>query len=112
MLTPEWPGATAFARSESAQDQHIGGRGIGGVAVAADQVAPVGGTEGPGQFELAEAEQGSDGRRLVGRSTPTTPEGRASAPYYCVPVLIAYLLGEIGTIGSLIWPMRLISLVH
>ena len=31
---------------------------------------------------------------------------------YCPGVLIAYWLGEIGTIGSWIWLMWLISFVH
>jgi len=77
------------------------GCGVRAVTVAPDQVATVGWAECPGQLELTEAEQEGDPRRLV-----------RPRRGYCVPVLIAYWLGEIGTIGSLIWLIRLISFVH
>lgn len=86
----------------------MGGRGVGAVAVAPDQVAPVGWPEGPGQLELAEAKQRGDARRLARGAC----RRRLTAAPYCVPVLIAYWLGAIGTIGSLSWLRWLISCVH
>ncbi len=85
--------------TERREHEHVRGSGTGTGPVAPDQIPTVGRTESPRDLELAEAEQGCDRGRLTG-------EG------YCPGVLIAYLLGAIGTIGSLIWLRWLISCVH
>src|SRR5690242_11156699 len=70
-------------------------RGRDHVCRRPEQVAAVGRAERPGQLYLAEAEQPGPGG------------------YWPLPLaLIAYLLGAIGMIGSGIWLMWLISLIH
>lgn len=103
MLTPSGDQMTPFPGSQRGQHEDMGGWGVRAVAVAADQVATVGRAERPRQLELAEAED-RDGRRLL--------PARVGGEGYCRPGLIAYLLGAIGTTGSLIWLRWLISFVH
>jgi hypothetical protein len=67
-----------------------GGRFRPGAAVS-QQVPPIREPEDPGQLDLAEGKEGAGGGR------------------YLLLTLIAYLLGAIGTTGSGIWLMWLIS---
>ncbi len=88
-----WPDPTAaFGGSEGRDHHNVGGGRVGWVACVTKQVAAVGWSKRPGQFDLDEAKQ-----RCVRRCQ--------LAPW----VLTAYLLGAIGTTGSGIWLMRLIS---
>lgn len=125
MLSPGSPEPAAFLGSERGEHEHVQGRSVGTGAVAADQVSAVRWTERPRELELAEAKQRGDRRRLTGGPAaradrwrlsrgpaPQADRRGASRAGYCPAVLIAYLLGAIGTIGSVIWLMWLISWVH
>ncbi len=92
--------ASALNRAEGGQHQHVYGLCVRRVAFPAEQVAPVGRSERPRQLNLDEAEQRGGG--------PDRGCGADQGPL----VLIAYLLGAIGTTGSGIWLMRLMSLIH
>jgi hypothetical protein len=85
----------ALGRAERGEYDHVLGRSLGIVA-RAQQVAPIRRPELPWQFHLHEPEQ----RRGGGHGRATT---RAVAQWFAI--LIAYLLGAIGTTGSGIWLM-------
>jgi hypothetical protein len=91
------------------EDQDVGRAGLGRIALAPEQVPPVGRTQRPWELHLYEPEQ------QAGRAGPRADRSRVSrrggVGQRC-PALIAYLLGAIGTTGSGIWLMRLISLIH
>ncbi len=76
-------------RAQGCDHQHVVGFGALRITGAAQQIAAIWRAERPGIFELGEAEEWAQPR-----------------------VLIAYLLGLIGTVGSGIWPSRWISWIH
>jgi hypothetical protein len=86
--------APALWRPEGGQYEHVAGSRLVGFPGLPDHIAAVRGPQRPRHFDLAEAEEG-------------TGSGQ------CAPaVRSAYLLGVIGTTGSGIWLMRLISWIH
>src|SRR5262249_12539716 len=96
-LAPFHQSPAAFGRAERGHDENRHGGIVGRRPRCPQQVAPVGRAERPRQLDLHESEQRLDGAQL-----------RA----FVYPVLIAYLLGVVGMVGSGIWLMWLISLIH
>jgi len=84
-----------LGRAERGQHEHVGRASLGRIALTAQEVAAVGGPERPGELELGKAEPPRFG---LGQWGPRE--------------VMAYLLGAIGTTGSGIWLIRLISFAH